>query len=260
MDYRRPVSSANVIDLTDEDAGPSAAPHGGQREYGRPPRPPRFGRDIMRDVIDLDAEDSRRTAAAPSSPEIEIISSRRLDPPRRNELPGFGRYSVDADDVEFVSENPLPDAFRRSQSSLHAMHALLSDMSRTAPVPRLQEQVRRAERQRLATMNRVMANIARRDPTVPPRARRGHIHVGFMQPNFDYGAAAFDLGLHADMEDEPPARPPTYEAPVKAPEGFTRSPQEEDDLLCPNCGDELCCGESELKKQVWIVKHCGHVR
>jgi hypothetical protein len=215
----------------------------------------------MRDVIDLDAEDTRRAAPAPSSPEIEIISSRRIDPPGRNDSPGFGRSFADEDDVEFVSENPLPEALRRHQNNLniHAMHALLSDMSRTAPVPRLQEQVRRAERQRQATMTRVMAQIARRDPTLPPRARRGHIHVGFMQPNFNYGAAAFDLGLR-DADNEPAVRPPTYEAPAKAPGGFTRSPQEDDDLVCPNCGDGLCCGESELKKQVWIVKHCGHVR
>ena len=163
--------------------------------------------------------------------------------------------------MEFVSENPLPEALRRHPNNLnlHAMHALLSDMSRTVPVPRLQEQVRRAERQREATINRVMARIARREPTLPPRARRGHIHVGFMPPNFDYGAAAFDLGF-ADPEDEQPAPPPTYEAPSKAPDGFTRSPQEDDVLVCPNCGDELRCGDSEVKKQVWIVKHCGHVR
>jgi hypothetical protein len=224
----------------------------------------------MRDVIDLDAEDTR-TGPAPSSPEIEIISSRRLEPPRRNNPPP-AYYNAEGDDVEFVSINPLPESGRRHQNAIdiNAMQALIADMGRTAPMPHLQEQItrraeaaRRAERQRQITMNRVLARFANRersaarDPTLPPR-RRGHIHVGFMPPDLNFGATGFNLGL-GDSDHEQPARPPTYDAPAKAPAGFTRSPQEEERLICPNCSDELCCGDSDIKKQVWIAKQCGHV-
>jgi hypothetical protein len=216
------------------------------------------------DVIDVDAEEVTRAAPEPASPEVEIIASRRIDSTRRANPPAFDQLAVEEDDVEFLSENPLPGAHRRHQSSLNVdvMHALLADMNRGRPTPRLQEHIqRRAERQRQATMTRFLAQV-RRDPIAPPRARRGqHIHVGFMQPSFDYGAPAFDMGLEiVDPNEDATVRPPTYEAPGKAPSGFTRSPQEEDTLVCPNCGDELCVGESDLKRQVWIVKHCGHVR
>lgn len=72
--------------------------------------------------------------------------------------------------------------------------------------------------------------------------------------------AGFDLGF-ADMtgEDRPETPPQPYVPLSPAPQGFTRSPQEGDDLICPNCENELCQGESDLAKQVWIVKGCGHV-
>jgi hypothetical protein len=34
---------------------------------------------------------------------------------------------------------------------------------------------------------------------------------------------------------------------------------EHDVLLCPKCEDQLCEGETDLKKQIWVVKACGHV-
>jgi hypothetical protein len=80
-------------------------------------------------------------------------------------------------------------------------------------------------------------------------------------PDLDFRFAGFDMGF--DMGDHPHDRADTASPPVippsAAPEGFTRSPAEGDDLVCPNCDDELCTGDSDLKKQVWIVKGCGHV-
>lgn len=75
-----------------------------------------------------------------------------------------------------------------------------------------------------------------------------------MNLNFDYMAVAFAVGAE-------PARAPTpqYEAPPKPEAGFTRSPGEDEEVVCPNCGDELCMGENETKQEVWVVKGCGHV-
>ena len=53
---------------------------------------------------------------------------------------------------------------------------------------------------------------------------------------------------------------PTYEAPPPPQAGFTRSPAETDTVICPNCNDELGIGDDEVKRQVWVVKKCGHVR
>jgi hypothetical protein len=96
-----------------------------------------------------------------------------------------------------------------------------------------------------------------------PGQRNGpgrHIHVGFIAPALNFGAVGFDLGFEDGHAEAPPPAPPTYNAPAPAPEGFTRCPQEEEVLLCPNCEDELCTGDSDQKRQVWLVKGCGHVR
>ena len=79
----------------------------------------------------------------------------------------------------------------------------------------------------------------------------------FQAPELDFQTVAFDLA----QPDRPPARaPPRYSAPQPVPEGFTRSPKEEDTVICPNCDAELGQGETEEKRQIWVVRSCGHVR
>lgn len=103
-----------------------------------------------------------------------------------------------------------------------------------------------------------------RRPVPPPRGGRGsvrghgHIHIGFIAPDMNFEMVGFDLGMGGGGGPAPP--PPTYDPPEAAPDGFTRSPNENDPLVCPNCEEELCVGETEQKRQVWIVKGCGHVR
>jgi len=69
----------------------------------------------------------------------------------------------------------------------------------------------------------------------------------------DYAATGFAMG--------PGGRPqsPPYIEPSPAPEGFIKSTEEDDIVICPNCNDELGVGKDELKRQVWIAKACGHV-
>lgn len=245
LDYRRPVSSSNVIDLTEEDTGPS--PTLSQPSRPAAPRPPRFGRDIMGDVIDLATDEPQETSGV-QSPEIQFVSSRPIGASQRPIDLDAG--DGDGDEVEFVSE--------RRRSIPHSLvHAMLR-------FPRLQAVVERqqAERQRQATINRV-TNIAARSrsgmnagPRPPPRRALDQMRTTFRRPEMHYEFAAYDLGYN---HDEPSSPEPTYDAPPKAPAGFTRSPQEEDSLICPNCEEELCVGDSDQKKQVWIVKQCGHV-
>lgn len=70
----------------------------------------------------------------------------------------------------------------------------------------------------------------------------------------DYNILGFDMG-----EGPPEPATPKYEPPPPAEKGFTRSPGEDEEVVCPNCGDELAVGKEEMKQQVWVVKSCGHV-
>lgn len=290
FDFRQPAGSSreqavapvdlsgddeDVIDLTADDSGYGASQDGNSRgrrnaneeanaqqsnQSGRtnsgPRRLPR-GMDI---IIDLDNGDEEwRLAtpppAEPGSPEIEFISSRALDPPRRAHQLGLGRSNSDEDEVEFVRANPLPEAEiqRRRDQEVDRTIDLIGDMR--GRFTHLRAQVARFN----AQINRTATDF-RRGPAVPPRAprARGHVHVGFAAPGLlDFDMVAFDMGI--EPARAPPPAPATYEAPSQAPEGFTRSPEEEGNLVCPNCEEELCVGDDEIKKQVWIVKTCGHV-
>ncbi|EME47539.1 hypothetical protein DOTSEDRAFT_41932 [Dothistroma septosporum NZE10] len=99
---------------------------------------------------------------------------------------------------------------------------------------------------------------------MPPhqRERQAVIHraVGGRSGNmpghiaFDYEPVGFDLGIVGG--NRPPT--PPYEAPQPAAAGFTRSPGEDEVVVCPNCGDELAMGDSNEKQQVHVIKKCGH--
>lgn len=93
---------------------------------------------------------------------------------------------------------------------------------------------------------------------VPARAQVTFVNPdaqqrGALQVNLDFGATAFDLGLGGN-----PPPPPKYEPPPAAAKGFTRSPGEQDVVVCPNCGNELAVNSDEKKAEVWIIKKCGH--
>src|SRR5439155_11118703 len=88
-------------------------------------------------------------------------------------------------------------------------------------------------------------------------------------PNLDYNQHPFARPRQAPK--------PQHQPPPAAQEGFTRSPTEDDIVICPACQKELVAkkGENEppLKKPggkapnkkdreehpFWVVKECGHV-
>ena len=79
----------------------------------------------------------------------------------------------------------------------------------------------------------------------------------FPVPEMDYQTAAFALGDPTPPPQPPP--PPRYSSPPPAREGFTRSPGEDDVVVCPNCEDELGAGGDALQRQIWVIRSCGHV-
>lgn len=295
LDYRRPAGSSreqeaaasvdltgdedgvavdlsqddDVIDLTADDSGYGASQNGntaheqhydrGQEESHRgrrhAPRLPR-GMDI---IIDLDNGEEEWNfdppVPQPSSPEIEFISSRPIE--GRRPLPTHEQNS-DGEEVEFIRANALPvSEARRRQRIQELDHVMGLFGTLNGRFTNLRAQVDRFHAQVNRTANRFHEPIA--PSRSASRGRAPHVRVGaFMAPVLDFDATGFDLVN--PRAREAPAPPSTYNAPPKAPEGFTRSPEEEGGaLICPNCEEELCVGSDDTKRQVWIVKGCGHV-
>jgi len=89
-----------------------------------------------------------------------------------------------------------------------------------------------------------------------PRGMRTVLPHTWLAPGImNYDLPGFGLG--GDARTREPT--PEYHAPPALPQGFTGDPTEDEAVVCPACGDELALGESEEKRQVWIVKNCGHV-
>jgi hypothetical protein len=226
--------------------------------FGQASRGPRYSQEI----IDLSADSpeattrplphtERQTRSANTqtdegrSPEVEFLSVRPVLPaPPSNTRPSapdpfmlhFGRgpdrATIDDDDeVEITGQRPLPGTARRH---LFAFMPMLRQVTQGG---------------RPGVRARVIFQGA--GPGLP-----GGLH--FEAPDMDFRMAGFDLGFDMGEDRADTASPPII-PPSAAPEGFTRSPAEGDELVCPNCEEELCIGDSDLKKQVWIVKACGHV-
>ncbi|KAH8705344.1 hypothetical protein BGW36DRAFT_367397 [Talaromyces proteolyticus] len=233
FDYRRPIMSTtsqteDVIDLTNEPDSPPSHPsrplpsrtQSLHTHRPRHHRPPRFGRNIMADIVDLDDEaDQAIDIDPPSSPEVQFVRATVRPPstPRR-----------------------LLDVLnlRNAQAGYMSPHA------------------REAFRQEIALRTRSMG----RGRTSYQPTFEDLLFTGDMSPNIDltvdldYQAPGFHI-----HEPTPPTPPPSYKPPSPVPEGFTRTVTDDDVVICPNCDHELGTGEG-LEQQVWVAKPCGHVR
>ncbi|RDW63163.1 putative RING finger domain protein [Aspergillus mulundensis] len=225
LDFRRPVTStfsvppdedSEVIDLTNEPDSPElprgqVLPESSSRRHR--PRPPRFGRNIMADFIDL-AEEEDEDFDAPSSPEVEFVSE---------------------------TTRPTPAPQNHSQERI-----LASNFWRMLPLPHAL----------LGSTN----DVPRRRRTPWQSAEIDTLLVGRntgAQENWAFRIPFPSVQLEPSPERD--RRRDTYKPPSPAPEGFTRSAEEDDVAICPNCDEELGKGD-ELKQQIWISKPCGHVR
>lgn len=274
LEERSGLEYNGIIDLTADDMGNAARddgnhtgiPNNSQNRHPPPPfrrrHPGHVSRRLPRGmdiVIDLDGTFESGTTGAPpdpGSPDIEFISARPLNTHQR-QIDGSHRSDQYGDEVQFLREQALPenDVRRLRTHTLDSFLNLLGTMNGNFLRAHVDRHAHAAHQ----------PFHSRHRPTQPPRAGSqrgfrppGRVQAGtFVGPQPDYELAAFNYETPGGRVTEGP--PPTYEAPVEAPEGFTRSPDEEDVLVCPHCGDELCMGEDEVKRQVWIVKGCGHV-
>ncbi|CRG84437.1 hypothetical protein PISL3812_01723 [Talaromyces islandicus] len=224
-----PQQIGDVIDLTNEpDSPPSqlsrAQPSRTQSFHSHQPRrhrPPRFGRNIMADVVDLeDGPDHTIDIDPPSSPEVEFLRSTvRARPVPRASAPRRLLDVLNAHTGGFMS--PTAQEAFREEIALRARH-----------------------------IGRRRAN----QPTLEELFVADHLNPGIdLTIDLDYQAPAFTMN-----EPTPPIPPPSYKAPSPAPEGFTRTVTDDDVVVCPNCDHELGTGEG-LAQQIWVAKPCGHV-
>ncbi|OOF93098.1 hypothetical protein ASPCADRAFT_8047 [Aspergillus carbonarius ITEM 5010] len=245
LDFRRPVTSASpqideVIDLTNEPDTPEQTvqqqpplqAEGSRRER---PRPPRFPRDILTEVVDLEEEpDNVNNLDPPDSPEVQFVGATVLRP----RLPPLERQPP----LHPYNRIPTPGIWRDVLHLPNPGHQ---------PV-RLGQQFRpdfalrhfRDDLPRLSEMESFWIG----------NGRAGAIDLTI---NLDVDGP---LGLDYQLTGVTPERAPgnSYKPPSPPPEGFTRNIEENDVVICPNCDMELGVGD-EVKQQIWVVKQCGHV-
>jgi hypothetical protein len=214
------------------------------------PNPPPNGSN----TIDLTADDDDEVIHTNTRPLPSINAERpamagsgigtRERPPGGGGDLGIGRLvqHIRGHAPRLQALNPFAGAGYHNQAEImaHALAARRRHDRAHAHTVELEEQVQRARERR-----------AREQPGGQGRAPRP---IAIPDIMMNYEMAAFDMGFGVVQ----PATP-KYEPPPPAAKGFTRSPTEDEEVVCPNCGDELAVAKDEMKQQVWVVKACGHV-
>lgn len=255
LDCRIPIMSVptqEIIDLTDDPSSPR-----GTRMYPRSPyvqpsstvrhslHPPRRVRDVISiddvdDFVGMEANNIRN-----GSPEIELLyarprlpSARQRQPPTHPEAqPSNPRFDGPVVDLELENLDDMRnddlaewryarfrEIYRGSRNQLPHSHLLHRESDRGDDVM-------------------FMAAVPQID----------------LPGSLDFRSQGFAMGPVQQPQPPPNPPPPTYEAPPAPRLGYSRSPKEDDVLICPNCEDELGVGKDDLKRQVWVAKKCGHV-
>lgn len=237
-------SAQQVIDLTEDRSSSPIGAHivpptlshiEGQRVAQRPPR-------FDRDIISIDDQEDEAVDLREESPEIQFLTSR----PRSRSL-STTRQARHQSTLRQRRHTPA------TRSPVRRPHVSLRILG--APVEA------HGHQNAGWLFNPLTAQVS----TNTSRSLEEELleWENFPGGNFeipahlDYRATAFDLDQPARRQPQP--RLPTYDPPAAAQEGFTRTPKEDDVLVCPNCDDELGLGDDEVKRQVWVVKVCGHV-
>lgn len=237
FDFRRPAATAphedDVIDLTNEPETPSqrVQSRGTDTWNSSTSRPPRFGRNILADVVDLEEDPANDPGEGPSSsPEVQFVRSTvRYQPTQR--LSARMREILDA---------WTPRHFSNGRSPLDSEYT------------RIFEQITGANENARPQRDRPYRGPGTGPGDVLMLGSDG-VHDGVF---LDYAHPSFTM--------DPPSPPgsrlqrDTYRPPSPAPEGFTRTLGEDDVAICPNCSWELGTGKGR-QQEIWVAKPCGHV-
>ncbi|KAJ5587515.1 uncharacterized protein N7459_003280 [Penicillium hispanicum] len=234
-DFRHPVESTapegDVIDLTNEPETPPqrGQPRDSESRTSNTSRLPRFGRDIMANVVDLEEDESGDPAEGPSSsPEVQFVRATVRQPQRDRWNP-----------IPLLSDNSIV----RQASNRVQQWGLAPNNSRGYRLPSLQ------------FFNlRPQSNLGQME-TLYIGSDDSGANANFADVSLDYGLSSFSMDSSNRPENR---RRDTYKAPSPAPQGFTRTLAEDDVAICPNCNRELGIGEGK-KQEIWVAKQCGHV-
>lgn len=234
----RPAQEEAVIDLTEEPETPPQRilPRGSESRNSNPGRLPRFGRDILENIVDLEADEeeptSNPTGGTSTSPEVQFVGSTT----RRHPLPSRG-----VDPFSVRRSNLAPPNPRRRPVHNSMDDSMLSSIFSSVP----------------SLLGR--RSLAR----FPAPDVESYIFGSELLPDslddlgqLNYAMSSFPMG--SSTPQAPPSRRNEYKPPSPAPEGFTRTLGEEDVAICPNCYWELGTGEGK-KQEIWVAKQCGHV-
>ncbi|KAI4148130.1 MAG: hypothetical protein LQ340_005228, partial [Diploschistes diacapsis] len=249
-------ANANVIDLTTEPESPRRRPPRHQNQVIQMPEQEVIELDDDDDDNDDDSENFSPRAENDDevevvAPDVELLYSRRrpmtqraiseyLGRQQNGQTPWYRQNREGSEAVDHGGHNNPPRAPR-------PRHSALTDL--LGAIPQILPFTRTA-----SGTARDLAAVINMDLG---RLENFNQHQGrnFNHPDLNFETVAFDLGGN----DQPPAAParPIYTAPSPPVEGFTRSPAEDDVVICPNCDCELGQGD-ELKRQLWVIKSCGH--
>lgn len=243
-----PPQPENVIDLTSESSPPTTeqtqAAHSLNLPQARGHRAPRFGRNIMADVVDL-REEPDTEHRQPSSPEVQVLGS--SGQPRN---PSHSLASQTAETLVRGTSTLAEMIMRLREGGIPPSNIMGED--------NLHREVARRTRNILGPIrghNEENHWIGTRpNEEVDLTIDIDNSEVLDMPFDLDYRTAGFSV------TGTPGAQaPPSYKPPSPAAEGFTRTTTDEDTLVCPSCQDELGAGENPVKQQIWVAKPCGHV-
>lgn len=258
LDFRRPAPppvTPGVIDLTDDNSPDEVQPQ--RRPNSRINSSPSASqtndsRRIFSNFIDLDEESTGATIDISSqSPDLELLEVRSI-------------RSQPASDTEQRrrQEARHPRSNLRLPGSPHAQNHPFA-VGPTGGWGALRQHAQGRERhQQLAqqTARQFHQLLHSNHPHPTPDLLLRHDGRDIILPgDLDFVTQGFRMGdADGARQTQPPL--PTYDAPSPPRPGYTRSPEEEDVLVCPNCEDELGLGKDDVKRQVWVIKACGHVR
>lgn len=230
-----PPQREDVIDLTNEPDFLEEQRRPQNSDSRTTPRLPRFGRNIMAEVVDLEEPEDIIRIDTPSSPEVQFVRATVRQPEPVPAPPPRNRGFIGANLWDLI----------RLQREMAPRHLISREES---------------FRQEIAWRAR---DLHRRPPDEVDM-----FLLGAAEEAIDL-EDAMDLAIVGDrpLRAEYPtygltsgrgSRQSSYKAPSPPSEGFTRSAGEDDLVVCPNCDEELGIGD-ETKQQIWVAKPCGHV-
>ncbi|KAL8835632.1 MAG: hypothetical protein Q9170_003249 [Blastenia crenularia] len=258
FDFRTPVptstdTSPSIIDLTDDSSPDNVQPqprlHTRLTSSSSVPRPAQT-RQSFRNVVDLDEETTRATVDnTRQSPDFELLEVRSI----RSQSASNGEQRR-RQEVRHPESNLRPPGSSNTQNHPFAVRSV-------GGWGALRQHAQGRERhQQLAQQSARHFHHLLHSNHPHPTAEMLLRHEGrdiILPGELDFVTQGFRMG--GDAGPQPTrASLPTYDPPSPPRPGFVRSLREDDVLVCPNCEGELGLGEDDVKRQVWVVKACGH--